>query len=148
MSLNFLNKFLGTFFYIGMSPMAPGTVASLVASILWFYIPNIVYLQIGIIITTLSVGLYLSMDIFNSKVDKDPSIFVLDEIVGMWISLLMLPKHLGIYILALCLFRLFDILKPSIIYHIDRSSNYYSIMLDDVIAGIITLIICIQINFI
>ena len=145
MNVKILNRFFGTFFYVGMTPMAPGTVASIVAGILWFYVPNIVYLQVGIVIITLSVGLYLSMNIFNSKADKDPSIFVLDEIVGMWISLLMLPKHLGIYVFAFLLFRFFDILKPSIISHIDRSSNYYSIMLDDVCAGIFTLIICCQI---
>tara|TARA_A100001011_G_scaffold372137_1_gene430226 strand:+ start:30 stop:476 length:447 start_codon:yes stop_codon:yes gene_type:complete len=145
MNLKFSNKLLGTFFYIGMSPIAPGTVASLVAGILWFNFPNKLYLQVSIIIITLSVGIYLSMNIFKSKADKDPRIFVLDEIVGMWISLLMLPKHLGIYVLAFLLFRFFDILKPSIISHIDRSSNYYSIMLDDVCAGIFTLIICCQI---
>ena len=53
MNLNFYTKFLYTFFYVGMTPIAPGTVSSLVAGILWFYVPNIVYLQVGIVIIRL-----------------------------------------------------------------------------------------------
>ncbi len=145
MNLNFYTKFLYTFFYVGVSPIAPGTVASLVASILWFNIPNVMYLQVSIIMIAVIFGIYLSKGIFSNNADKDPSIFVLDEVAGMWISLFMLPKNLGMYLLAFCLFRFFDILKPSIILHADRSSSYYSIMLDDIFAGIITLIICSQV---
>ena len=43
------------------------------------------------------------MNIFNSKADKDPSIFVLYEVVGMWISLFMLDDVCaGIFTLIIC----------------------------------------------
>ncbi len=69
--------------------------------------------------------------------------FVIDEVVGMMISLFLIPKTILAYSLAFILFRALDIFKPSIIY---RSQNFgygIGIMLDDIIAGIITLLIII-----
>jgi len=47
-----------------------------------------------------------------SHASADPSIVVIDEIVGMWGALLLLPKSLPILILAFCFFRAYDIVKP------------------------------------
>ena len=74
--------------------------------------------------------------------DHDPSEVVIDEVVGMGISLFMLPHSPGLYLLAFILFRVFDILKPSFIYRIQNLSGGWGIMLDDVFAGIFTWIIC------
>ena len=70
--------------------------------------------------------------------DHDPSEVVIDEVVGMGISLFMLPHSPGLYFLAFILFRVFDILKPSFIYRIQNLSGGWGIMLDDVLAGLIT----------
>ena len=71
--------------------------------------------------------------------DHDPSEVVIDEAVGMSISLFMLPHSLGLYILAFILFRFFDIFKPSFIYRIQNLPGGWGIMLDDVLAGFFTL---------
>ena len=70
--------------------------------------------------------------------DHDPSEVVIDEVVGMGISLFMLPHSPGLYLLAFILFRVFDILKPSFIYRIQNLSGGWGIMLDDVLAGLLT----------
>ena len=70
--------------------------------------------------------------------DHDPSEVVIDEAVGMGISLFMLPHSFGLYLLAFVLFRIFDIFKPSFIYQIQDLPGGWGIMLDDVLAGLFT----------
>ena len=70
--------------------------------------------------------------------DHDPSEVVIDEAVGMGISLFMLPHNFGLYLLAFVLFRIFDIFKPSFIYQIQELPGGWGIMLDDVLAGLFT----------
>ena len=71
--------------------------------------------------------------------DHDPSEVVVDEAVGMGISLFMLPHSFGLYLLAFILFRIFDIFKPSFIYQIQDLPGGWGIMVDDVLAGLFTL---------
>jgi phosphatidylglycerophosphatase A len=66
----------------------------------------------------------------------DPSIIVIDEIVGMWIALLFLPKTVPVMIIAFFAFRFFDIVKPQPARSLERIPNGWGIMLDDVVAGV------------
>ena len=74
--------------------------------------------------------------------DHDPSEVVIDEAVGMWIALFMLPHSIAIYSMAFILFRIFDIFKPSFIYRVQNLPSGWGIMMDDVLAGIIAWLIC------
>ena len=74
--------------------------------------------------------------------DHDPSEVVIDEAVGMWIALFMLPQSIAIYSMAFIFFRIFDIFKPSFIYRVQNLPGGWGIMMDDVLAGIITWLIC------
>jgi phosphatidylglycerophosphatase A len=78
----------------------------------------------------------LSKQLFQhgDHVTADPSIVVIDEIVGIWITLLFLPKTLPV--IGFLAFRLFDILKPQPARNLEKIPNGWGIMLDDVIAGI------------
>ncbi len=80
----------------------------------------------------------LSKQLFQQgeHVTADPSIVVIDEIVGIWISLLFLPKTVPVMIIGFLAFRVFDILKPQPARNIEKIPNGWGIMLDDVIAGI------------
>ena len=71
-----------------------------------------------------------------SHASADPSIVVIDEIVGMWASLLLLPKSLPILILAFCFFRLYDIVKPYPARLLERVPRGWGIMLDDLVAAV------------
>lgn len=66
----------------------------------------------------------------------DPSIVVIDEVVGMWIALLFQPSGIGAAILAFVAFRGFDIVKPPPARQLERIPGGWGIMLDDVVAGI------------
>jgi len=70
----------------------------------------------------------------------DPSIVVIDEVLGMGISLLFLPRNFWLFFIAFLLFRVFDILKPPPINLSQKLPAGWGIMIDDVIAGFYALI--------
>ena len=131
-------RFIATFFYLGKLPFAPGSWGSLGALLLWLLLPVTFSVHLYALIILFILGVYSSSRMAKYLDDHDPSEVVIDEVVGMGISLFMLPHSLGLYLLAFILFRVFDILKPSFIYHIQNLSGGWGIMLDDVLAGLIT----------
>ena len=157
-SIPFLPKIIATGFFSGYSPFAPGTAGSLVGLLLYYFIPG---MENGILLSLVSaVGFALGVPAAatvaqivgdqlsgGSKAAKalfqpetvhapDPSIVVIDEVVGMWISLLFLPKTMTVAATCFLLFRVFDVLKPFPIRQLERHPNGWGIMLDDVAAGI------------
>ena len=131
-------RFVATFFYLGKLPFAPGSWGSLGALLLWLLLPVIFSVQLSVIIILFVLGVYSSSRIAKYLDDHDPSEVVIDEVVGMGISLFMLPHNFWLYLLSFILFRVFDILKPSFIYRIQNLPGGWGIMLDDVLAGLLT----------
>ena len=145
--MNFIYKSIITFFFVGNIQFAPGTIASMFAMLVWFFIPLNLFIQLSIILILLLLALFLCY-IHSTESDiKDPSYIVIDEVIGMFISLFMLPKQLSFYLLAFMLFRIFDILKPSIIYNAQDLKYGVGIIADDILAGLFTIIILNSILF-
>ena len=67
----------------------------------------------------------------------DASEVVIDETVGVFITLSVVPLELSYYVLGFVVFRIFDILKPYPIKAIDNLKTPFSVMFDDVVAGIL-----------
>lgn len=129
---------------LGLIPLAPGTFGALgglgAGYLIKLYTvePNI-YLIILIIIFTLS-GVYSSNKIIPEW-GKDPSRIVIDEVVGMWISMLFIPNNILIMLAAFVLFRIFDIFKPLFIKKFELFPRGWGIMLDDIAAGCVANIV-------
>ena len=134
-------RFTATFFYLGKLPFAPGSWGSLGALLLWVLLPVTFSVHLPVIIILFVLGVYSSNKMAKYLNDHDPSEVVIDEAVGMGISLFMLPYSFGLYLLAFGLFRIFDVLKPSFIYRVQDLPGGWGIMLDDVLAGLFTLAI-------
>ena len=134
-------RIVATFFYIGKIPIAPGTWGSIGALILWLFLPVTTSVHLSVILVLFVLGLYSSHKVAKYMQVHDPSEVVIDEAVGMGISLFMLPHSYGLYLLAFIVFRIFDILKPSFIYQVQNLPGGWGIMLDDVLAGVFTLAI-------
>ena len=132
-------RLVATFFYLGKLPFVPGTWGSLGALLLWLLLPVAFSIHLSVIVILFVLGVYSSNKMAKYLDDHDPSEVVIDEVVGMGISLFMLPHNLGLYLLAFILFRIFDIFKPLFIYRIQNLSGGWGIMLDDVLAGLFTL---------
>ncbi len=133
---------MSTLFYLGKVRYAPGTFASLVTAILWyvFWPINIEHrLSILFVLFILAYfSTYISLKFFE---DKDPQCIVIDEALGMSIPLVFLSDSLILFFVSFLLFRIFDILKPSIVYYVQDLNGTNGVLMDDVLAGILTLFI-------
>ncbi len=141
MKLNFVEKFLGSGFYTGYIPFASGTFGSLAALLIYLIIPGFekpVILIPAIIIFTF-YGIYVGSK-FEKVYGKDPAECTIDEVVGMWISLLFIPKLLLYAVVSFFIWRALDIIKPPPARQLEKLHGGLGIMMDDVAAGIYALL--------
>lgn len=134
--------FLGLGLGSGLSPVAPGTFGSVAALVLYFPIsllPTLTY--VGLVIAALALGVHICQEVADDLGVEDPGAVVWDEFVGLWIALTFVPSGWYWLLGGFVLFRAFDILKPWPVSYFDRMGGGLGIMLDDVAAGIYTLIV-------
>ena len=136
-----LSYLISTFFYLGKLPKAPGTWGSLGALLVWSFIPESLFFRFILLSLTLIIGFIACENTLKESDDPDPSFIVIDEVIGLWITLLFVPKTIFLFILGFLLFRLFDILKPSFIYSVQFLKGSWGIMLDDILAGVLSLLV-------
>ncbi len=131
---------VGSFGFAGLSPVSSGTVGSAVAAILYYYIG---YLQHLPILASACIVIFvagtIATDIIELKLgEHDPSVVVIDEVLGQWIALFTWT-YTGdpIYvILAFIAFRVFDIFKVYPASFFEKRQGGSSVMLDDAVAGV------------
>lgn len=136
--LNKLIIFLATGFYAGYIPIAPGTAGSLGGIGLYLLLNGLSFAYYLLIISLLFIfGVYLSSEAEALLKKRDPSSVVFDEMIGMLVTMILIPSGIGWVVAGFFLFRFFDILKPYPIRGIEKRMNGgIGIMLDDVAAGI------------
>ena len=129
--------FIGTGAGVGLSPIAPGTVGTAAALLIYYILPlpSDSYIFLSMILIGLVVGIWATGDLSTDH-NPDPGTVVWDEYVGLWITCFLLPKTWGFLILAFFMFRIFDIIKPWPIRKIESFPKGWGIMLDDVLAAI------------
>jgi len=136
--MNHFFLFLATGFGVGCSPIAPGTLGTLVAIPIYYFlseIPSPLYEVTLIGFFFLAVWISENAEIFFGK--KDDQKIVIDEILGFLITMLWVPKTLPFIIIGFFLFRFFDILKPFPIRRMERKlKGGFGVVLDDVAAGV------------
>ena len=139
--LNFIEKSLGSGFYTGYIPFASGTFGTL-AALFIYLIPGFEnpYVIVPTIFIFFIYGVYVGNK-FENIYGKDPSECTIDEVVGTWISYLLLPKTVGIIIITFFLWRALDIFKPYPARKLEDLNGGLGIMIDDVVSGFYTLII-------
>jgi len=134
--------FFSSVFGTGYIKYAPGTFGSLVGILLWyFFIPQNYFIQaVAVALMFFASVLFSSLaeKIYNKKDDQR---IVIDEVCGVWISVLFLPKTVLFLTLGFILFRIFDITKPLLIKKLQKIKGGVGITIDDVAAGIITNVI-------
>jgi len=126
---------------IGLIRFAPGTFGSIFSWFLFIYLSH--YLNM-IFLTSLMflLGIWVCENISKDLEEKDDKSIVVDELIGMWIALMPTiyfadtqAERTTIAILALVLFRFFDIVKPYPINLLDQKfKNGFGIVIDDVAA--------------
>jgi phosphatidylglycerophosphatase A len=130
---------LATWFGSGLLPVAPGSWASLAA------LPGaalLVWLGGPLLVLVASAALFVlgmwAADAYMEAIGvHDPPAIVIDEVVGQWLTVALLPIDPILYALGFLLFRIFGVLKPWPANFIDRAvTGGFGVMLDDVVAAI------------
>ena len=135
--------FLAFGFGSGLFAKAPGTAGTLLGILAWMFLVklSLVTYTIVIVIAALA-GIYFCGKTARDLNVHDHSGIVWDEIVGIWLAMILVPVTWGWIFVSFLLFRFFDILKPWPISWIDKNiSGGIGIMADDLLAGGFTAII-------
>lgn len=127
----------------GLAPKFPGTAGTALAAVLFIQVPPIEWkLYLGIITVAFVLGIFLCAYTARALSVHDHPAIVWDEIVGFWISMFMVPRAWYWVLTGFIVFRVFDIVKPWPISLADKHVNGgLGIMLDDLIAGLFTLLL-------
>jgi phosphatidylglycerophosphatase A len=132
---------LATGLYVGKIAKAPGTWGSLAAFLPWLLIKDLplpTYLLLLFVLFI--VGFFVSGSAEKILDSPDAGCIVIDEVLGMFITLTLAPQHPAAWVLGFVLFRIFDIFKPFPVSWFDqRIHGGMGIMMDDVIAGLYAL---------
>jgi phosphatidylglycerophosphatase A len=143
----FIISTFASFFYTGYFPFAPATFASLVWLAIYLFVPGGAWLTNPVVVLcSIPVAIY-----FAHKAEKywgtDASRIVIDEVVGMQVTLLAIEPSLLFGAIGFVLFRIIDILKPFPAGRAQRLPGGFGIVTDDVIAGAYGRIVLLALTF-
>ena len=135
---------IATFFGAGLGKPGPGTWGSVAAVLLWAAFAWTMHPAKATLATALIAGIILSIALgvpaatiaARESRRHDPGFVVIDEVAGQWIALLGSPADWRHALVALVLFRLFDITKPFPARQLERLPEGWGIVFDDVAAGL------------
>lgn len=138
---------IATFFGAGLGKPGPGTWGSVAAVLLWAIAGIVLRASQQMLLVLLAVGIVLSIALgvpaatiaARESGRHDPGFVVIDEAAGQWIALLFSPADWRHGLIALILFRLFDITKPFPARQLERLPEGWGIVFDDVAAGLYAL---------
>jgi phosphatidylglycerophosphatase A len=135
--------FFASFGYVGFFPFAPGTAGSLAglalfALIRWIGVPAV---ELGAIVAVFAIGVWAANGAEIAMGRKDPGIVVIDEVLGMLVTLALLPVSIAGVVMGFLLFRLLDVVKPYPAARLEHLHGGLGIMADDAVAGLYSYLI-------
>lgn len=132
-------KIIASIFGIGYIRKGGGTVAAAFAILIWWLLfrnnGSEFTLQIVLTLAVTLLGVWAG-NIVESEWGKDSYRVVIDEVAGMFISVLFVPVEWKWLLAGFVLFRIFDIAKPLFIRRMEALKGGWGVMMDDVVAGI------------
>lgn len=140
MRLNIFEKAFGSALFTGYIPIASGTFGSL-AGLAFYLIPGFEshnFLIPAIIVIGVS-GVFVA-DKFEKVYGHDPAQCTIDEVIGMWITLISVPKAATNLLIAFFVWRIYDIVKPYPASFFDKMNGGIGIIMDDVAAAFYALL--------
>ena len=128
---------VATGFGAGYSPIAPGTAGSLVGLLLFWPLRSLpTPIQVAVLVAVFLAGVAAGARVARSVGVEDPGIVVVDEVAGMWTTLLFLPFTPFTAGLGFVLFRVMDVWKPYPARQLEDLPGGWGIMADDLMAAV------------
>ena len=127
---------LATALGTGYSPVAPGTVGSAVGLLLWWLLPEGPVVTPVLLLLVFVVGSWSGTRVERHVHGTDPGIVVIDEVLGMLMTLAFVPVHWPGAVLGFLLFRVADIVKPYPANRCEALHGGVGIMADDAMAAV------------
>jgi phosphatidylglycerophosphatase A len=134
--MNLLAIALATALGTGYVPMAPGTFGSAVGLLLWWLLPSAAVPQLAAIVIVFALGSWSGSVAERHFNRTDPGPVVLDEVLGMQITLFMNPVGWAGALIGFLLFRIADIIKPYPANRLEALHGGFGIMADDAMAAV------------
>jgi phosphatidylglycerophosphatase A len=133
-----LAVFVCSFGYVGFFPVAPGTAGSAAGLVLWWLCRHfeIPYLELSLIVALFVLGVAFGGATERALGSVDPGPVVIDEVMGMLITLFLIPVNGVGLALGFVLFRLFDIVKPFPARRLEHLPGGLGMMSDDAMAAV------------
>jgi phosphatidylglycerophosphatase A len=136
--MNAVAMVIATAGFVGYFPVASGTAGSLAglvvfAFVRWIGVPAF---ELGTIAVVLVAGIWSATIAERTLNLKDPGPVVIDEVLGMLITLALLPVSVAGVVVGFVLFRIFDVIKPFPAARLESLHGGMGIMLDDAVAGV------------
>ncbi|MFZ2602797.1 MAG: phosphatidylglycerophosphatase A [Candidatus Omnitrophota bacterium] len=132
-------KLISTFFYAGFFPLVPGTFASAIGVLIFYFLKDNLIASLSVTLFLVILGFLTCTEAEELFKEKDPKYIVIDEVSGMCLSLLFLPSYdYKVFILGFLVFRIFDTLKPFPIGRIQDLKGGSGVMSDDLLAALYT----------
>ena len=147
-------KIIATGFGAGYWPWGPGTAGALLATLIWVGLSCFIAPHLLMGLTALLIVFFTIIGTWATKIlmpqwGNDPSRVVVDEMVGVWVPLIIaVPSVWWHVVAAFILFRFFDILKPLGIKKLDHRVGAFWVLADDLIAGIYSFIVLLLIQWV
>ena len=135
----FFVTMFGSFFYTGFFPFAPASFASMIWLLVWLFVPGGHWMTHWAVIAGLIPVAIIISGIMEKSYGEDASCIVIDEVVGMQITLLLSPVTLKAGLVGYVLFRIFDIAKPFPAGRSQRLPGGVGVVVDDILAGLYAL---------
>ena len=133
-----LAVFVATVAYCGYFPFAPGTVGSaaglVVYALVWWSHSMVV--EVGLIAGLFALGVWAASAAERHFGGTDPGPVVIDEVVGMLVTLAFIPVGVTAAIAGFVLFRIFDVIKPYPADRLEQLHGGLGVMADDAMAGV------------
>jgi len=138
MSLRRLGVFIATCAHVGYAPVAPGTWGSAVGLFVYYLVrrQGSMTVELAVIAVIMIVGLWAATEAEHHFGGIDPGPVVIDEVIGMLITLALHPVNVLGAVLGFLIFRVLDVVKPWPARRVELLPGGFGVVLDDVMAGI------------
>lgn len=134
---NVVARLIATGLGSGYSPIAPGTAGSAVGLLLFWPLSRLdATAQVAVTAAVVLAGVAAASHLARRLGIEDPGVVVIDEVAGMWVTLLFLPLTAFTAVTGFLAFRVMDVLKPYPARQLERLHGGWGIMADDLMAAV------------